>query len=70
MRGIPADGIRLVQKVERDPKTKMASKVRLEIQLPPEFPEQYTSAVIRAAESCLVKKHLEHPPSFEIVTTK
>ena len=70
MRGISADGIRLVQKVERDPKTKMASKVRLEIQLPRAFPEQYTSAVVRAAESCLVKKHLEHPPSFEIVTTK
>ena len=70
MRGIPADGIRLVQKVERDPLTKMAGKVRLEIKLPEGFPEQYTSAVIRAAESCLVKKHLEHPPSFEIATTR
>jgi putative redox protein len=70
MRGIPADGIRLVQKVERDPQTKMTGKIRLEIKLPEGFPEQYTSAVIRAAESCLVKKHLEHPPSFEIVTTR
>ena len=48
----------------------MAIKVRLEIQLPQEFPEQYASAVIRAAESCLVKKHLEQPPSFEVVTIK
>lgn len=69
MRGIPAEGIRLTQKVDRDPETKMVSKVRQEIQLPPDFPKQYTSAVIRAAESCLVKKHLEHPPAFEIVTT-
>jgi ribosomal protein S12 methylthiotransferase accessory factor len=69
MRGIPPEGIRLIQKVDRSPETKLATKVRLEIQLPPSFPKQYTSAVIRAAESCLVKKHLENPPSFEIVTT-
>ena len=69
MRGISLEGIRVIQKVERDIATKMASKVLLEIQLPPDFPEQYTSAVIRAAESCLVKKHLEKPPAFEIRTS-
>jgi len=68
MRGIPTEGIRLTQKIESDPATKMVSKVRVEIQLPPDFPKQYSSAVIRAAESCLVKKHLEKPPSFEVVT--
>jgi ribosomal protein S12 methylthiotransferase accessory factor len=68
MRGISAEGIRLSQTVEQDPKTKMVLKVRQEIQLPPDFPSQYTSAVVRAAESCLVKKHLEHPPEFDIVT--
>ena len=70
MRGIPSEGIRLTQKVERSPETKLATKVRLEIQLPPSFPKQYASAVIRAAESCLVKKHMENPPSFETVTTE
>ncbi len=68
MRHISLEGIKLVQKVEQNPETKMVGKIRLEIQLPPDFPRQYTSAVIRAAESCLVKKHLENPPSFEIVT--
>jgi putative redox protein len=69
MRGIPYEGIRLIQRLERDAATKMVSKVLLEIQLPKEFPEQYTAAVIRAAESCLVKKHLEKPPVFEISTS-
>ena len=69
MRGIPMDGIKLVQKSEQDPKTKMVAKISIEIQLPPQFPKEYTSAVIRAAEGCLVKKHLEHPPSFEVVTS-
>jgi putative redox protein len=66
MRGISTEGIALTQKADRDPKTKMVSKISLEIQLPPEFPMEYTSAVIRAAETCLVKKHLEQPPSFEV----
>jgi putative redox protein len=69
-RQIPSDGIRLIQKVERNAETKMAAKIRLEIQLPPDFPKQYASAVVRVAESCLVKKHLEHPPVFEVVTTE
>jgi len=68
MRGIPTDGIKLVQTVERDPATKMVTKLKQVIQLPPDFPSQYVSAVIRAAEGCLVKKHLEHPPAFEVVT--
>ena len=68
-RGIPMDGIKVIQKAEQDPKTKMVSKISVEIQIPPDFPKEYTSAVIRAAESCLVKKHLEHPPSFEIFTS-
>jgi putative redox protein len=43
-------------------------KISLEIQLPPEFPEKYKEAVIRSAEQCAVKKHLENPPKFSITT--
>ena len=67
-RGISAEGISLIQKSEQQEKTRLVEKVTLEIHLPPDFPEQYKAAVIKAAESCLVKKHLEHPPSFEIIT--
>lgn len=69
MRDIPSAGIRLIQRVERDPHTKMIGKIVQEIQLPPEFPEQYIPAVQRAAGSCTVKKHLEQPPAFEITAT-
>jgi putative redox protein len=68
-RNIPTDGIRLVQNLEVDHATGMVSKVLLDIQLPPDFPEKYKAAVIRAAEQCKVKKHFEHPPQFEIGTT-
>jgi ribosomal protein S12 methylthiotransferase accessory factor len=66
MRGIPAEGIRVTQRMERDAATKMIGKITVDIQLPPEFPKQYVPAVVRAAESCLVKKHLEKPPAFEV----
>jgi putative redox protein len=69
MRGISSEGIRLIQRMERDPSTKMVRKIYQDIQLPPGFPEQYVSAIKRAADSCLVKKHLEAPPEFEISTT-
>lgn len=69
MRNIPSEGIRLIQTVERDSKSGMADKINLDIRLPKEFPEQYRSAVIKAAEQCLVKKHLENPPTFNITAS-
>jgi ribosomal protein S12 methylthiotransferase accessory factor len=68
-RGLPTDGIRLVQRVDVDPKTNLATKIGLDIQLPPEFPENYRAAVIRAAAQCKVKKQLEHPPEFDLATS-
>jgi ribosomal protein S12 methylthiotransferase accessory factor len=67
-RHISVEGLRLVQSVETDPTTHMVTKVRLEIHLPHGFPEKYTAAIIRAAEQCSVKKHLEQPPTMEVVT--
>jgi ribosomal protein S12 methylthiotransferase accessory factor len=68
-RGLPLEGIRLMQHAEMDPKTQMASKISLEIQLPSDFPEEYKGAVIRAAEQCKVKKHFETPPEVAIRTS-
>ena len=68
-RGIATDGIRLVQQTETDAGTGMVRLVRLDIELPADFPEQYHAAVIRAAEQCAVKKLLEKPPAFAIGTT-
>jgi len=65
-RGIPTDGIKIIQRMEVDRATGMTTKVYLDIQLPPDFPEKYKDAVIRSADQCAVKKHLAHPPEFEI----
>jgi putative redox protein len=67
-RGLPTEGIRIVERVHSDPATGMVSQIDLEIQAPPTFPEKYLPSLIRSAELCAVKKHLEHPPKFEVTT--
>jgi ribosomal protein S12 methylthiotransferase accessory factor len=67
-RGLPTDGIRIVQRMHADRFSGMIGKIDLEIQVPPTFPEKYTQALIRAAEMCAVKKHFERPPQFDVST--
>lgn len=67
-RGLPTEGVRILQRMHTDPLTGMVKKIDLEIQAPPGFPERYLPAMIKSAELCAVKKHLEHPPQFEVYT--
>lgn len=67
-RGLSTEGIRILQRVQRDPLSGLVGQVDLEIQVPPEFPEKHYESLIRSARLCAVKKHLEHPPEFQIRT--
>lgn len=67
-RGLPTQGIRIVEKVERNRMTGMVDEIALEIQVPADFPEKYHAALVRSAEQCAVKKHLENPPHFNTYT--
>lgn len=67
-RGLSTDGIQIIQRVHNNPATGMIEDIDLEIQVPPEFPERYTEALVRSAELCAVKKHLEKPPAFHVYT--
>ncbi|MCB9133858.1 MAG: OsmC family protein [Anaerolineales bacterium] len=67
-RGLPTEGIRIIQRMRSNPFSGMVERVDLEIQVPPTFPEKYRPALIRSAELCAVKKHFENPPKFEIFT--
>ena len=67
-RGLPTEGIQVVQRMSADPRTGMVDKVELDIEVPPGFPGKYHEALVRAASQCAVKKHLENPPRFEVRT--
>jgi len=67
-RGLPTQGIRIMQRIHSNPLNHMVEKVDLEIQVPPEFLAKYHEALVRSAEQCAVKKHLENPPKFNVST--
>ena len=67
-RGIPTEGMKITQRATVDPATHLIDRIDLSIELPPGFPEQYRDAIVRSAQLCAVKKHLETPPRIEVRT--
>ena len=67
-RGLSTDGIQIIQGTHADPVSGMIEQIDIEILVPSTFPEKYYEALIRAAELCKVKKHLEQPPVFHVTT--
>jgi putative redox protein len=65
---LPVQDIRIVERIHTNSMSGMVEKIDLEIQIPPTFPEKYRNALIRSAELCAVKKHLENPPTFIITS--
>jgi len=65
-RNISTNGISMTLRFERNEKTHLMEKIAIDIHLPPEFPEKYRKAVIRAAGMCTVKRTLAKPPEIEI----
>lgn len=68
-RGLPTEGAGVTMRTERDAETKLVSKITMEIRVPAGFPDKYRDAVIRAAETCAVRRHLDNPPAFETLVT-
>ncbi|MBI5501606.1 MAG: OsmC family protein [Deltaproteobacteria bacterium] len=58
-------GVRLI--VDRPDHGRIRT-IRIEVKLPPGFPEKYEGSIIRAIDSCTVKRAILEPPQFEVVT--
>jgi len=67
-RGLPTEGIQIVQRMRQNPFNGMLDKIDLEIQVPSSFPQRYHEALVRSASLCAVKKHMENPPEFDVYT--
>ncbi len=65
-RGLSTEGLGLRQSHEVDPETKLPSRVRLAVTLPPGFPEKYRASILRAVEGCKVKKTIASGLAFEV----
>ena len=69
-RNISTDELKLNLKINKNNKTNMIDKIRIEIQVPKDFPDNYKNALIKTAGLCTVKKHLDAPPTIDINLTK
>lgn len=67
-RNLPTEGMRIIQRSHTNKTTGMVENIDLEIQIPAGFPEKYLPSLVRSAELCAVKKHIEKPPEFKVFT--
>jgi len=67
-RKLDTEKLKLELEFKNHEKTHMVEKIRIKITLPPDFPEKYIPAIIKAVNLCYVKKHLHEPPEFETIT--
>jgi putative redox protein len=67
-RHISTTGLTMKQRMFYSPGRNMIERIELIIDLPPDFPVKYYDAVIRAANTCGVKKHLIEPPEIVVST--
>jgi len=67
-RGIPTQGIRLVQTHFLKESGHGIGKIEIAIEVPSSFPEKYREAVVNAANLCAVKRHIQDPPEFVVNT--
>ena len=65
-RNLSTDGMKIIQEVEQGSEKGLLGKIKLEIQVPPDFPAQYKPALINTANLCSVKKVIQNPLDFEI----
>jgi ribosomal protein S12 methylthiotransferase accessory factor len=67
-RGLPTDGVRLLQRNTFHPETGALTRVEIDVEVPPDFPEKYRDALVRVADQCAVKKTIQAQPAFEVRT--
>ena len=68
-RGIDETSAGVTMTTGNDPITRMVAEVRIDIALPPEFPQKYRAAIVRAVDQCSVKRALAQPPAFVVTTS-
>lgn len=67
-RKISVDAIQVVMSMRKGEGSKRIGEITITIDLPGDFPEKYTQALIRAVDLCTVKVHILNPPQFKILT--
>lgn len=65
-RGIDPSNISMRLQFERNEAKHLTEAVHIHIDLPPDFPRKYKSAIVKTAGLCSVKRNILNPPEFTI----
>jgi ribosomal protein S12 methylthiotransferase accessory factor len=65
-RNLDSEGLALELTAVQDADEKRVAEIRIEITLPPSFPDKYREAILRAVDQCKVKRHILEPPRFQV----
>jgi ribosomal protein S12 methylthiotransferase accessory factor len=65
-RSIPTDGMSLITTCTFDEAERRYTDMDITLTLPAGFPEKYRDAIVRAMDSCAVKKLILNPPRFTV----
>ena len=44
----------------------MITRITIEVELPADFPEKYTDALLKTIDLCAVKKAIQNAPEFDL----
>jgi len=69
-REIDTEEIRVTVSLLFDESGKLVKKMRHHVHLPETFPAKYVKAIVRAADTCSVKRYLADPPEIETVAVR
>lgn len=65
---LPVEGITLDLSTQKNTETGLINAIDISINVPESFPAKYHTALVRSAEQCTVKKHLDNPPKIDVHT--
>ena len=65
-RKLSTEGLRVELTTTKDPERKLLSEISIRLELPADFPEKYKKAIVKAIDSCTVKKTVLDPPTFNV----
>jgi ribosomal protein S12 methylthiotransferase accessory factor len=69
-RNIETKKINLLLQTKKNNQTNMIEQIDIKINLHKNFPEKYIKTMIKVANLCTVKKHLENPPKINFIISE
>jgi len=68
-RDLPTSGIKIFMTNDWNKSGKVVENIKIDIQLPKNFPEKYRPAIIRTVDQCTVKRTILRQPEFSVIAT-